>query len=89
MIFFCRPPILIFFFREIFQRVSSASALGRFFLRAHSQEKSYLKFCMASANSFFLDGAFSAHLLGANEVQPTTSFAPKRGAQNTMTLLKR
>ena len=55
---FCRPPILIFFLREISQRVSSASALGRFFLNAHSQGKSYLKFCMASANSFFLMGHF-------------------------------
>ena len=61
----------------------SASALGRSFLRAHSTEI-MSQTLYGRRQPFFLDGAFSAHLLGANEVQPTTSFAPKRGAQNMM-----
>ena len=66
---------------------SSASAPGRCFLSIHSKEITSQTLC-GERHHFILDGAFFAHLLGANEVQPTTSFAPKRGAQNIMTLLK-
>ena len=38
--------------------------------------------------AFFYLWAFSAPLVGANEGQPKTSFAPTRGAQNIMILLK-
>ena len=56
------------------------------FLSAHSKEIAS-QTLYGERHPFFFDGACSAHLLGANEVQPTTSFAPRRGAHNIMTLL--
>ena len=82
-----RSPIPTCSLRVFVHGGSSASAPGRCFLSIHSKEITSQTLC-GERQPFLLDGAFSAHLLGANEVQPTTSFAPKRGAQNTRTLPK-
>ena len=82
---FSRPPIQTFSLREFSHRGSSAGASGRFSERPF--ERNRVSNSVWRTPTVFFDEACSAHLLGANEVQPTTSFAPRRGAQNVMTNL--